>query len=119
MLKTALLILTMAGGDATRVTLTETESLTDCEATLDVLAQILTEAGTPPIAALCGETALQLTPFVHGTPAEAEIHRYRVELPSAGGYQIVPLAKGETCTPTAADPVIYCARSEQSVLTDG
>lgn len=73
MLKTALLILTMAQGDATRVTL-----------------------------------------------SEAEIHRYRVEVPNGNGYRIAPLAKDETCTPDlAADPAVYCAQSGQGVLTDG
>ncbi|WP_417244021.1 hypothetical protein [Celeribacter sp.] len=120
MLKTALLILTMAQGDATRVTLSEADSLSDCEASLDVLSQILTEAGNPPIAAICGETALRLEPFIHGTPPEAEIHRYRVEVPNGNGYRIAPLAKDETCTPDlAADPAVYCAQSGQGVLTDG
>lgn len=120
MLKTALLILTLAEGGATRVNLTESGSPGDCEASRDVVTQILTEAGSAPIAAVCGETDLRLTPFVHGTPPEAEVHLYRVELPQAGGFTIAPLAEGEDCTPdTAADPAVHCARSGQSVLPNG
>ncbi|MFA5539132.1 MAG: hypothetical protein WDA23_08010 [Gemmobacter sp.] len=121
-MKTALLILTMTAGGDIRVTLTENDSPADCEANREVVTQILTEAGSAPIAALCGESGLRLTPFVHGTPPEAEIHRYRVELPQAGGFAIAPLAEGEDCTPdtdTAADPAVHCARSGQSVLSDG
>ena len=120
MLKTALLILTLTEGGDARVNLTESESPADCEASRDVVSQILTEAGSAPVAALCGETGLRLTPFVHGTPPEAEIHRYRVELPRAGGFTVTPLAEGKGCIPdTAADPAIYCARSGQSVLPGG
>ncbi len=120
MLKTALLILTLAEGADVRVNLTESESPADCEASRDVVTQILTEAGNAPVAAVCGGTGLRLTPFVHGTPPEAEVHRYRVELPQAGGFAVTPLAEGEDCTQdTAADPAIYCARSGQSVLSGG
>ena len=120
MLKSALLILTLAEGGATRVTLTESDSPADCEASRDVVTQILTEAGSAPLAAVCGETDLRLTPFIHGTPPDAEIHLYRVELPQAGGFTIVPLAEGEACTPdTEADPAVHCTRSGQSVLPNG
>lgn len=120
MLKSALLILTLTDGGAIRVTLTESESPADCEASRDVVTQILTGAGSAPLAAVCGETDLRQTPFVHGTPPEAEVHLYRVELPQAGGFTIAPLAGGEVCTPdTAADPAVYCTRSGQSVLPNG
>ncbi|WP_333817718.1 hypothetical protein [Tabrizicola sp.] len=120
MLKTVLLILTLTEDGATRVTLTESDSPADCEASRDVVTQILTGAGNAPLAALCGETGLRLTPFVHGTPPEAETNLYRVELPKSGGFTIAPLAEGEACAPdTAADPAVWCARSGQSVLPNG
>lgn len=120
MLKTALLILTLTGDGGTRVTLTDSDGPADCAALREVVAQILTEAGSPPLLTRCGESALRLTPFVHGTPPEAEIHRYRVELPAAGGFTVHPLAPGETCTAAPkADPAVHCASSGQSVLADG
>lgn len=120
MLKTVLLILTLTGDGGVRMTLTDSDSLAECEASREVVSQILTEAGSPPLLARCGESALRLTPFVHGTPPEAEVHLYRVELPQAGGFTIAPLAEGEDCTPdTAADPAVHCARSGQSVLPNG
>lgn len=120
MLKIALLILTLTPDGATRVTLTEAEDAATCEANREVVTQILTEAGSPPLVALCGPTDLRLTPFEHGTPPEAEVHRYRVELPKAGGFTLAPLAGGESCTPDpAADPAVHCARSGQAVVSDG
>ncbi len=120
MLKTVLLILTLAGDGGVRMTLTDSDSLAECEASLEVVSQILTEAGSPPLLARCGESALRLTPFVHGTPPEAETHRYRVELPAAGGLAVRPLGPDEACTPAPeADPAVHCARSGQSVLADG
>lgn len=120
MLKTVLLILTLTGDGGTRVTLTDSDSPADCEASREVVSQILTEAGSPPLLARCGDSALRLTPFVHGIPPAAEIHRYRVELPAAGGFTVRPLSPGEICTPAPqADPAVHCARSGQSVLADG
>lgn len=114
MLKPALLVLTtMADGD-TRLTLSPAESADDCEAKREVVTQILTEAKMAPLLALCGETALQVTPYQHGVPDDAEMHRFRVDIPSAGGFTVVPLNAGASCTPApAADPAIYCTRSGQ------
>lgn len=120
MLKTTLLMLTvMAGGDL-RVTLSPAADEVECEANRDAVVTILAEAGRPPLAALCGASDLRLTPFVHGTPPEAEIHRYRVELPAAGGFRITPLTGDESCTAAPqADPAVHCARSAQTVLPAG
>ncbi len=117
MLKTTLLILTvMAGGDL-RVTLSQAEDEAECEANRDAVVTILTDAGRAPLLALCGASDLRLTPFVHGTPPEAEIHRYRIELPAAGGFTVTHLAAGEICTAAPdAEPAVHCARSGQSVL---
>lgn len=120
MLKIALLILTLTPDGATRLTLTEAEDADDCGAKREVVSQVLTEAGSPPIAALCDETALRLTPFEHGLPPDAETHRYRVELPKAGGFVIRPLTADETCeAETVADPAVHCTRSAQAELPDG
>lgn len=119
MLQTTLLVLTLTSGGELRVTLSPAADMVECEANRDAVVTILTDAGRPPIAALCGETGLRLTPFVHGTPEKDEIHRYRVGLPSAGGFTVVPLAGGESCTPAPeADPAVHCARSAQAVLPD-
>ena len=120
MLKSALLILTLADGGATRVTLTESESPEDCEASREVVTQILTEAGSAPLAAVCGETDLRLTPFIHGTPPEAETHRYRVEVARSGGFTVTPLGAEAPCAAAPdADPAVHCTRSGQSVLPNG
>ena len=37
---------------------------------------------------MCGQTDLKLTPFVHGTPASAEVLRYRVDVPAGGGFVV-------------------------------
>lgn len=120
MLKPALLVLTvMADGD-TRLTLSYAESAEECEAMREVVTQILTDAEMPPLLTLCGETMLRLTPFEHGTPPEMEMHRYRVEIPSAGGFVVVPLGAGESCIPAPdADPAIHCTRSGQQEINAG
>lgn len=117
MLKTTLLMLTVMAGDDLRVTLSPAADEIECEANRDAVVTILGNAGRAPLAALCGATELRLTPFVHGTPPEAEVHRYRVELPLAGGFRVTPLGGEERCTAAPeADPAVYCARSAQSVL---
>lgn len=117
MLKTTLLMLTvMAGGDL-RVTLSPAADEVECEANRDAVVTILADAGRAPLAALCGASDLRLTPFVHGTPPEAEVHRYRVELPLAGGFSVTPLLGDAPCTAAPkAEPAVYCARSAQTVL---
>ncbi|KGJ06843.1 hypothetical protein SAMN04487972_10296 [Paracoccus halophilus] len=120
MLKPALLVLTLMADGGTRLTLSEAETAEDCEAMREVVTQILTEAGQPPLLSRCGATALRLTPFVHGVPAEAEIWRYRVELPEGGGFSVTPLDSAAACDPAPqARPAIHCARSAQKVLADG
>jgi hypothetical protein len=114
----ALLILTLMAGGDTRLTLTPAETAADCEASREVVTQILTEAGNPPLIAICGETALRLSPFEHGAPPEAEVHRYQVDLPAAGGFVVLPLAKAAACVP-APDGSRHCARSAQAVLGNG
>lgn len=97
MLKTALLLLTLADGGAIRVTVSPAADAQDCADSREVVMQVLAAAGTTLLAAVCGKTGLTLTPFAHGTPAAAEIHRYRVELPAAGGFVLIPLAAGADC----------------------
>ncbi len=120
MLATALLVLTLTADGGVRMTLSAAEDAVECEANRDAVVTILSGAGRAPIVALCGQTALRLTPFEHGAKPEEEVHLYRVELPSAGGYTVTPLAEGEACEPaTAADPAVYCTRSAQEVLAEG
>lgn len=115
----ALLLLTLMADGGTRLTLSPADSTDACESTREVLVQVLTEAGKPPILALCGTSALQLTPYVHGVPPEAEIHPYRVEIAGTGGFSVTPLAEGAPCTPAPkSDPAIHCTRSSQRVLQD-
>lgn len=118
MLKPALLILTLIADGDIRMTLSAAEDMDECEATLDVVTQILTEAGNPPLLTRCGETALTLTPFEHGTPPEAEVHRYRIEVSADAGFSIVPLSADDECEPAPdAAPAIYCTRSAQQVVS--
>lgn len=115
-----LLLLTLMADGGTRLTLSPAESAEACAATRDVLVQILTEAGKPPVRALCGTSALQLTPYIHGTPPESEIHRYRVEIARTGGFAVIPLGANTPCAAAPdADPAIYCTRSSQQVLAGG
>ncbi|MDO5614039.1 MAG: hypothetical protein Q4G14_12470 [Paracoccus sp. (in: a-proteobacteria)] len=119
MIKTVLLLLTLTADGEIRVNLTETEGPDDCEARQDVVTQVLTGAGMAPLHAICGPSALRLTPFDHAALAEDENHRYRVELPRAGGFTIRPLSGDEGCDPAPdADPAVYCARSSQAVIDD-
>ena len=109
----------MADG-GTRLTLSPAETTEACMATREVLVQVLTEAGKPPILALCGTSALQLTPYVHGTPPEAETHRYRVEIPRTGTFTVTPLGPQSPCLAAPdANPAVYCTRSSQQVLAGG
>lgn len=120
MLEVALLILTLAAEGEPRLTLSPTEHMEDCLAMQDVVTQILTEAGQPPLLTRCGETDVRLSPFIHGTPPEAEIHRYRVELPAEDGYRVFPLTDDQSCTADeVAELAIYCTRSAQFVQNDG
>lgn len=83
------------------------------------MVRILTDAGCPPLVALCGQSGLRLAPYLHGTLPGDETHLYRVELAESGGFVVVPLTGGETCTPGAdVGGVIYCVRSAQSVAKE-
>ena len=76
--------------------------------------------GKPPILAQCGTSILQLTPYVHGTPPEAETHRYRVEVARSGGFTVTPLGAEAPCAAAPdADPAVHCTRSSQRVLAGG
>ena len=116
----ALLLLTLMADGGTRLTLSPAESAEAGEATREVLVQVLTEAGKPPILAQCGTSILQLTPYVHGTPPEAETHRYRVEVARSGGFTVTPLGAEAPCAAAPdADPAVHCTRSSQRVLAGG
>ena len=73
------------------MTLSEAESAAACESSRTSVVQVLTGIGRTPLAALCGRTHLKLTPFVHGTPPEAQAVRYRVEPPPNGGFKVTLL----------------------------
>lgn len=116
MLETVLLLLTLTANGDVRVNLSYLPDAEECEARRDVVTQVLAGAGMEPLQAICGQTSLRLTPFEHGTLDAEEHHRYRVELPGAGGFAIRPLTADEACEPAPdADPVVYCARSGQAV----
>lgn len=117
MLKIALLVLTLTEDGATRVTLSATEDADDCIGLKTVITSILEDTGTVTLAAICGPSNLELTPFEHGAGPEDEIYRYRVALTGDSAYLVTPLAEGATCEPDeTASPAIHCARSSQSVL---
>lgn len=112
----ALLILTMAAGEPPRVTLSEMATMQDCTEARSVVSAILTTSGSPPLHALCGPNALQLTPFEHGTPPEEWVHRYRVTV-TPEAFSIAPLSATAQCIPAPqATPATYCARSGQAPI---
>ena len=116
----ALLLLTLMADGGVRMTLSEADSAQACEASRASVVNILTSTGRPPILARCGQTSLRLTPFVHGTPAAAEVLRYRVRLPADGGFTIEALTGNEACeAATEARPAIYCTRSAQKPVSAG
>lgn len=120
MLKAALLVLTLTADGAVLATLTSADDAEDCSAKQEVIRQVLESAGITPLVNECGQTELTLTPFDHGAGPEAQIHRYRVDLPEAGGFTIAPLSADQSCTAAPdANPAIYCTRSAQQVVTDG
>ena len=113
-LASTLLMLTLMADGSVRMTLSDAESAPACEAARASVVRILSGSGKPPVLTMCGQTDLRLTPFVHGTPASAEVLRYRVELPASGGFDIKPLQADETCTQAPkANPAVYCTRSAQ------
>lgn len=117
MLKTALLVLTLTEGGATRVTLSTTDDADSCEGLKTVVTSILTDNGTPIVAAICGLSAMELTPFDHSAGPEDEIHRYKVMLLSDQNFLVIPLGARDSCTPGKIDiGSVHCAQSSQSVL---
>lgn len=117
MLKTALLVLSLMQDGSVRVTLSDAEDRVECEASREAVVAILTDAGRPPVAALCGETGLRLSPFAHGVPEDAETHRYRVEIFANDRFEVTPVAEGQVCVEAEdADSRVYCGRSAQSVI---
>lgn len=119
MLKSTLLILTLMADDGTRLTLSVYDSSEECEGARDVVMQVLTDAGQEPVVAMCGETDLRVTPYVHGAPRRAEVNRYRVELPAEGGFAVTPLTDEDCADAPDADPAVYCTLSAQQVISRG
>lgn len=116
MLIPTLLILTLTGDGGVLVTLSDSETLEDCDASRDVVTQILTEGGVTVVKAMCGQTDLRLTPFQHGMTPEQEKYRYRVEI-TGDVFTVAPLRPNDDCTSAPdAVPAVYCARSAQSVI---
>lgn len=115
MLKTALLTLTMTASGDPRLTLSDMESAADCQAARARVVEILTQSGVEVIAAMCGDTPLQLTPFEHGAAPEEEIHLYEVEIRGAG-FSVQPVAAGQSCGTAPPGTQLFCARSSQWVL---
>lgn len=119
MLKIALMMLTLTADGAVRLTLSESENLEDCLASMDVVTQVLEGGGYSVLAAECGPTDLRLTPFSHGAMAEEENHLYRVEIAGEGSYAITPLAAGDSCVAAPeASPAVWCTRSSQAVIVE-
>ena len=120
MLKIALLTLTMTPEGEPRLTLSDMADAAACTEAQASVTEILTQSGITVLAARCGPSALQLTPFDHGATPEDERFRYRVALDPAGGFEVTPLAAGAACQPAPqAQPAIHCARSSQEPLPPG
>ncbi|MFV0515029.1 MAG: hypothetical protein ACK5MY_15585 [Jhaorihella sp.] len=119
MLKIALLTLTLTADGALRLTLSDMESASDCEASRENITAMLTESGINVVAAMCGETDLRLTAFEHGAGPEAEVHLYRVETDGAG-FSVSPLGEGDLCVAgESGGQQVYCTRSSQAVIPGG
>lgn len=116
MLKPVLVVLTLApGSGATHLALTSPRDAQDCAARSQAVAQVLEDAGLRVLAARCGETDLDFTPYAHGADSGPPVHPWRVTLPEVG-VLIEPLAQGEDCTPAPdAAPAVHCALSAQAV----
>lgn len=116
MLKIALLVLTLTEGGATRVTLSTTDNTQSCEGLKAVVSSILTENNTPIIAARCGLTAIELTPFDHSAGPKDEIHRYKVMLLSDQNFLVTALGDRKKCVDEQTEiGSVYCAVSSQAV----
>ncbi len=66
MLIETLLVLSQIGEGDLRVTLSPAA---------DAVVTILIDVDRPPLVALCGQSGLRLTPFLHGTRLGDETHR--------------------------------------------
>jgi hypothetical protein len=108
---TRALLRTLTADDSVRMTLSEAPSVKACEASRASVVRILAGLGKPPLLARRGQSDVQLTPFVHGTPPEAEVQRYQVTV-HARGFGVTPLAATHACQPAPeATPAVYCTRS--------
>lgn len=115
MLKTALLVLTLTEGGATRVTLSTTDDPQSCEGLKAVVSSILADNNTSIIAARCGPTAIELTPFDHSAGPEDEIHRYKVMLLPDQNFLVIALGAREKCVVEQTEiGSVYCAISSQT-----
>lgn len=120
MLKIMLLTLSLTDAGETRLTLSEMENPAACAKAQVSISEILTQSGIEVLAALCGPSDLQLTPFDHGAAPEDERFRYRVALDAGSGFKVTPLAPDAPCQPApTARPAIHCARSSQAPLPPG
>lgn len=119
MLGFALLTLTLTVDGDLRMTLSDMESPAACEIAKAQVSEILTDAGVSIHTALCGETALRLTPYEHRADPEDEMFLYRVQTDRQRGFVVTHLSPNADCQADAdAFPPIYCARSSQAVVTD-
>ncbi|MDO5612707.1 MAG: hypothetical protein Q4G14_05620 [Paracoccus sp. (in: a-proteobacteria)] len=116
MMKSTLLILTLMADDGTRITMSSYDSPDACEGAREVVTQVLADAGQEMLVAMCGETDVRVTPYVHGAPRRAEVNRFRVELPQTGGFTVTPLTDEPCEDAPDADPAVYCTLSAQRVI---
>lgn len=117
MLNIALLVLILANNGTVQITLTDFDSLEDCETSRVAVSKILTKANYNVLSAMCGKTSLRLTPFEHGASSEDRIYRYRVVISGKDSFEITSLDAEQTCTAApSANPAVYCGWSSQSVV---
>lgn len=117
MLYLALLTLTLTGSGDVRLTLTEADSIDQCQQTRDSVVEILTDQEIVILFARCGETTLRMSPFEHGAPLLAQT--YRVELAEGDGFNVVSNSPDATCEAVPwkvlENATTFCARSTQEM----
>jgi len=120
-----LVILTASEASGLSAAFVGTGTLAECEARGKAIRPILDGAKVDVKEFVCRPSSQRFQRFVHGAPADAPRHFYRLAL-TADGVSIARVDALEACRaapqPTAAEPPgsrIYCASSSQPMLAAG
>lgn len=116
MLKTVLVILTLAPDGSTHLSLASASDAADCDHRRAAVEAMVQAAGTPVIATRCGETGQGFTPYDRQAKQDDFVHPWRVQL-AEDGPVLQPIAEGDSCAEDrrAMQPS-YCAVSAQAAV---